>query len=501
MGAPLDDRQTDVRGSVEFANVRGLLSVGYIGSWYDNSIPLVKFDNPLRATDISGGPSAGQAALWPTNTSASVNLNGSYKLPARSRANAFISFGRWTQDEQLAPPTVNTALVAPPLERASADAKANILSMVYGFNSRPIQNLWLNAKYRYYDYDNETAHFESTALVGDWALGTALWENEPGGFTRHNLDLDASFSPIDYLALGVGYGHEKADRTFRIYETTNDNVFRVTADSRGSQYLSLGVKYEHSSREGSGFEAHLLEEVGEQPETRHYDIANRKRDRFTTIVSVIPVSLLALNASVGHGQDDYDETGFGLRDSESNSWSVGFDLTPNEIVGVGVNYSSEKYTANQYSRTASPPPSPQFDDPTRDWWTDSKDTVKTFTTSLDLLKALPRTDIRVGYDLSDGKATYVYGAASLSTIFPTTPLQQLTPLKNRLSTAHADVQYFVRPNVALGVVYWYEDYAVSDFSQGPETMNALNQPNSIYSGYLQRDYTAHTAWLRVAYLW
>jgi hypothetical protein len=71
------------------------------------------------------------------------------------------------------------------------------------------------------------------------------------------------------------------------------------------------------------------------------------------------------------------------------------------------------------------------------------------------------------------------------------------------------VQYFVRPNVALGLAYWYEDYAVKDFAMGETTLNALNPANgttnvfasTIYSGYLYRPYTAHTVWLRMSYLW
>ena len=90
--------------------------------------------------------------------------------------------------------------MAPPLERTTAETKANITSMVYSLNSRPTEIVWLNAKYRYYDYDNKTALFEADQLVGDWALGTAIWENEPSSMKRHNLDLDASIAASRYLS-------------------------------------------------------------------------------------------------------------------------------------------------------------------------------------------------------------------------------------------------------------------------------------------------------------
>ena len=502
LGVPMDQRTTDMKAFVEYANARGLVSAGVNASWFVNNIPTVRFDNPLRFTDISGGPSQGVAATWPSNTLVSFMVNGSYKLAARTSAVAAISIGRANQDEPFVSPTSNTALVAPPLTRASADASANIVSMVYSLNSRPIENVWLNARYRYYDYANRTPHYETVALVGDWQLGTAHWEAEPLSVKRQTIDLDASFTPVTYLAVGVGYGREDADRTFRIFENTAEDIFRVSVDSTGNAYFTMRVKYEVSNREGSGFEAHLLEDVGEQPDTRHFDVANRERNRVTGILTLTPTSWLNLNGSIGTGHDDYKGTGFGLRDSRTRSYGMGFDVMPHETVNFGVSYERDKYTANQYSRTANPAPNTQFDDPRRDWWIDSNDLVHTVTASVDLLKAIPRTDIRLGYDLSDGKASYVYGLRPDQTVFTTVALAQLAPLRNRLTGGRAEVQYFLRSNIGLGVAYWYEDYDVEDFALNPTTINTLNIGTAtLYSGYLYRPYTAHTTSLRLTYLW
>jgi MtrB/PioB family decaheme-associated outer membrane protein len=511
-GVPTDDRTTDVSGVVEYANAKGLLSFGYEGSWYDNKIPFIQFDNPMRAVDAVSNTSIGQAAMWPTNSSFAVNMNGSYKLAKRTRASVGVSIGRWNQDETLPAMTVNTALVSAPLERATAETKADIKSVVFNFNSRPVNNVWLTARYRYYDYANKTPHFSAeNAIIGDWAVTTQHHEIEPSSFLRKNLDLDASFTPFDYLAFGVGYGREDADRTWRIFEKTAEDTFRVTVDSTGNDYFTVRAKYESSSRSGSGFDGHLLDEVGEQPGMRHFDIADRDRTRFTTSFSVTPVSFLNLNAAVGTGKDDYTDTGFGLRDSDNRNWSAGFDIIPAETVTFGFNYGYEKFTANQYSRTANPlsATDQSFNDPTRDWWIDSDDVVKTISASLDMIKTLPRTDIRLSYDMSDGEATYVYGMKPEQKVFTTTPLRQLAPIENRLTGGKADVQYFVRPNIALGVAYWYEDYKVQDFALGDTTLNRLDARNgstnafasTFYSGYVYRPYKAHTGWLRMTYLW
>jgi MtrB/PioB family decaheme-associated outer membrane protein len=511
-GVPLDDRTTDLNGVLEFANTKGLFSVGYTGSWYNQNVPLVRFDNPLRAVDISAGPSAGQLAWWPTNSSFSVNANGAYNLAKRTRASVGVSIGRWSQDEAIPPMTVNTALVSPSLERSSVEGQADIKSVVFNLNSRPTEMVWLNAKYRYYDYANKTPHFESVnAIIGDWAAGTQIHETEPASFSRKTLDLDASISPVAHLGFGAGFTREDSDRTYRIFEKTEENTFRVTMDSTGNQYVTVRAKFEHSKRTGSGFEEHLLEEVGEQPETRHYDVADRKRDRFSTSVSVMPVEQFSLNGSVSTGRDDYDETGFGLRDNKNDAWSVGFDVNPSDIVSFGLNYGHEKYTAYQYSRTSNPLPNTTFLDPTRDWSIDQDDTVKTFAANLDLMKALPKTDIRLSYDLSDGEATYVYGGPAITnpSVFSTVQLQQLAPITNKLTNFRADMQHFIRPNVALGFVYWYEEYKVEDSAFSTDTINVPNPANgttnvfasTIYSGYLYRPYKGNSFSLRMSYLW
>jgi hypothetical protein len=150
-----------------------------------------------------------------------------------------------------------------------------------------------------------------------------------------------------------------------------------------------------------------------------------------------------------------------------------------------------------------------FNDPTRDWWDDQTDKVKTVSASLDVLRALPKTDLRFGYDLSDGKATYVYSLKPEQRVFTTIPLTQLPPLKNKLTDTRVDLTHYVRENLALGIGYWYESYQVDDFALNSSTIETLNPVNrtsgafaaTIYSGYLYRNYTAHTGFLRMSYLW
>ena len=52
-----------------------------------------------------------------------------------------------------------------PLDRPTADANARVTATAYTFNSRPVQHLWLNARFRSYDFDNRTPVFQVPTTV------------------------------------------------------------------------------------------------------------------------------------------------------------------------------------------------------------------------------------------------------------------------------------------------------------------------------------------------
>lgn len=514
MPVPVNDRTTDLRTKLEWANQRGLLAVGYDASWYGQHNSSFTFDNPQRVADsATAGPAFGRAALTPSNSVNTFSVNGSYKLPNRSRATAAISYGMMNQNESLLPNTTNTALVGvAALPRASAEAKVNVLSTVFGFNARPTRDLWLNAKFRYYDYNNKTESFTNTVVPGDFAIGV-LETSAPTAFDRKTFDADASYSPLKFLDVGAGYTYEGstnhiANETVqgRIYSSTGENTFRVLANSTGSQYVMARVKYERSNRTGNELDLDMLTELGEQPGIRHFDIAPRDRNRVTGTFTVTPKPIFDVNASIFYGHDKYPETTYGLQDNKNNGYTVGFDVVPNAIVNFGLNVGQEKYDTYQTSRTSNPAPDPTFTDARRDWNDTINDKVNTFSVNLNLVKAIRKTDIRFGYDVSDGNTNYTYGLVANTTL--TAPVQYGTQPKNRLDVGKVDVQYFVRQNLALGVAYWYENWKVQDFALDPAVIDTLivrnpanNALTGFYTGYANAPYKANTFFVRMRYLW
>jgi len=180
-------------------------------------------------------------------------------------------------------------------------------------------------------------------------------------------------------------------------------------------------------------------------------------------------------------------------------------------VSLGASYGYEKYTALQASRTANPlpdntvaflnDPTQQFNDPRRDWSDNSADKVKTLDASIDLIKVIPKTDIKVGYNYSRAESTYVYGLAANTVV--AAPLQ-LPAVTNELQRATADGRYFLTKHLALGMVYWFDKYAVNDFALNPLPGGLalpVANPALMMLGYTFRPYTANTFMGRFTYLW
>ena len=505
LSAPVDTRTTDVGSSLEWANARGMIRIGYLGSWFTNRQPTLVWDNPLKYTDstdatsyVTGaGGAQGQEAMWPDNTQQGVTTAGSAALPGRTRMTAAMTTGLWNQNQALLPVTINSAIGNIPLPRPTADAQARTMAFNYTLTSRPSDSIWLTARYRYYDFDNRTAVFHPEQFVVMDQTAHPGVPTVPISYHRQNADFDASITPLAFAAFRVGYSRNDDAHPTRIYASTAEDVYRASVDTTSFGMVTLRGIFERSQRRGAGFDEEKLLEAGEQTELRHFDVADRDRDRVTALVQVSPHKTFGLTASYGTGRDRYPESGFGLRDADSKAYSVGADVTAGKTVYATGTYTLETNTALQNSRTALPN-TPEVYDPRRDWSIDSDDRTETIGGSLDMIRLVPRTELRFGYDYTKSRATYLHQQPADSVIAPLLPLP---PVRNQIETLTGDVRYFLTKKVAVGATYWYDRYAVDDFAQDDSTLKALALPGALYLGSLFRPYEARTGSLRLIVIW
>lgn len=518
---PIDTRTTDARFEIEWARGGSLARLNYDGSWFQNDIERLVWDNPIRISDTTSpsayvagnGTSTGRMSLWPSNQMHTVGATGSMALPRRSRLTGTVAFGASFQDEEILPHTINTAIAPIELPRERAGAEARILIGNLLFTSRPWRQVGFTAKYRLHDRDNNTPHFDVDQRVRLDQVREPFDPNNLGkegpefySTRRQNVDLEASYTPLRHTQVRVGYANILTDRTFRIYEETSEHTVRAAVDTTGHPLVSFRGQVERSTRRGDDFNPLALAEAAEQPGMRHFDIANRNRTRVTGMVNVTPIAFAGVNAAVTVGNDDFPDSPFGLRDNDHQIYTLGGDLTT-ALAELSVSYANERYDTFQLSRQASP--GPEFTDPRRDWGLDAGERVHSVLSSIELPALIPRTWARLSYDYSRSKTQYDYqlGSPGVDRTLPegsavTTlpPVTQLPPVFNEIHSARLDTRYFLTRQVAVGFVYWYERYRVRDYALGDETIRRIDLPNGLLMYYRYRPYRANSFWARLTYL-
>jgi MtrB/PioB family decaheme-associated outer membrane protein len=501
---PIDQRTTNVGTGVEWANAQGMVRVHWDGSWHSNAVDTLVWDNPLRITDATAGPAQGRMAMWPSNTFHTISTAGAIKLPARSRLVGTVAMGWARQNDPLVPHTINGALVSPSLPRASAEARGQTASTYLSFTSRPINRVTISARHRFQQFDNDTEAFERGGGVSyDTTVRAGLDGPHFYSISRSTLDLDVT-TAVGPGAFKLGYGRQDGERTARHWENTTEQGWRTSYDVVGSGPYSVRALYEHTVRDGDGLDTHILEEAGEQVSMRHFDIAERDRDRVSVIVTAAPRATFDVIGSVAFGQDEYTHGGIGLRDNSHRVISAGVNVTPRESIGAGLSYSYEEYDALLSNRQATSL-TQAFDLATR-WDMDTDDRAHNVLAHLDLPQLFERTDVRVTYDFSNSRTTFVYGLPAGSTL--AVP-EALPPVRHREHRAEFGLTREVTANWSFGVEYWFHRYDVEDFALGGEIDQGIAFPivepgqtgpvTTVLLNYLYRPFRGHTAMLRAGY--
>lgn len=517
---PLENRTNDFSLGASWAGAKAMFRVGWDGSWFNNDIQSIRWDNPIRITDFNNGqplyivcpegtppppsgpwdcsgyingngPAFGTMTTAPSNSMNVFSATGFYRMPGRTTVNGTLQFTSQTQDESLIPWTSNPVIATAAtytafphlatLPRATADAGAKGTNVLFNLNSRPLRFIGFQARYRYNERDVNTPQFDATEYVRFDAVPEEIEEGFSHQYdtTRQTFDANALFSLTGWGGLRVGYGHDAYERHGRGFDESGEDTFRVSFDTVWNRVFSIRASFDVSSREGEGFvETGTDYEEGPggtQPTLRYYDEGDRDRRRASILLNVNPGDVVNFYVSYAGGRDEYgvgagapvsrpDEL-FGLQEAEVTAWTLGFNVYPREGVTLGANYGREEFSSTQKSRNANPAPDPSWDDPARDWFLDNDEDVDNFNLYLDL-SAFKDVEIRAGYDYSESDNGFNHYGPRINALRALSPPQSI-PLPNVTNTWQrltADLKYFFTARAGLGVGYYFEKLDIEDFN-------------------------------------
>jgi hypothetical protein len=506
------------------------------------------WDNPWRAVDSTdpsayqspssssiNGPKTGLLALPPSNQAWNVSGGTTLRFGPRTRLTADLQFGQWEQNEQqFIPYTSNTAIVTPSGERAidatlpatTLGGKIDVFALNGFLTSRVTDNVRLNARYRFYQNENNTPRirFEEGYVRFD-----AAWEDIPRisvpyGFDSNYLDVYGTFDVGRMLGFEVGYKWNKIARVFRESEHTAENTARAAADLRFGAGVLVRALYEFGSREYDDYDGPLGEDASflepgapaNLTTLRRYDQANRDRNRAGAQVQWTPDSgLVSLSASYYLNEDDYDDapvpcqdatpadlafcpggnqTPLGLMKAKYETFSLDADVSPSDKVTVYGFYSREDVFNYQTGRQSGA--TINFN-PTSDWTSTVDDKVDTLGAGANFTLVPEKwfLDFFYRYQKVDGDNAITAGEALRPAA--TNPAQSIPEYDDtKIGFLSSQLRYAFAEDWTIGLGAFWEDYEVVDTQTGQVL---YYMPSSFFTNANNGDYQSWAGWLNLSY--
>lgn len=412
---PIEHTVHDFRIGGTWAKENWQLQFGYVLSIFQNDLTGVQADNPCSGAVAPAGCAAGDAgaaaptrglvSLPPDNMAHTFTINGGVNLPWwRTRLTGNFSYSLQFQNQDFLGHTINPTLAANPslaLPQKSLNGNVQTLLLNIGAVSRPIRNVTLSAKYRLFDYSDNSDEITFPALVLDDR------SISPGRFVgrfdwqRQNADAEARWQVRPQVALTIGGGWERWNRNdHREVPDSDEPYAKAAIDLTPFDWLTARVTYRPSFRRISNYNtrAHAEHVVADEDPAalsqgqsvllRKFDEAERNRQKVDVTLQIMPLETLSITPTASYVFDDYlskppvDPAG-GRHDflgmQEQVGWTAGVDMAwaPVERVQLSLGYMHESYYRKLESRSRPVVGGFALDFSDYDWISNITDTIDT----------------------------------------------------------------------------------------------------------------------------
>lgn len=511
---PIDNDTWTIKLVAEFAKESYLLNATYYYQHFDNQEGALLFDNPFRADNAVGGPTQGLIDLAPDNHYQNVSVSGSYSaLPLNSRLSVNAARGWMRQDDDLPPFTVNSALTNPidyadsdNLPASEADVKVDTTLVNAKLTARPFDFMHVNAKFRYYDYDNKTdkvlfpdGYVETDAYAETPQLGAPI-STLPTSYDKTRGDLNLGFDIWSRTRLNLDYAYDRTNRDNREVDKQTANIFGGSIDTSPVDWSDWRASYERTDTDIDGYDFDIYlksgQDLNQLPGLRKYTQADVIVDKFQLLANIYPVEPLAFSGSVIYAKHDFHNSSYGLTDADYFCWSIDGDYTLTDRLHLNAFYAFEKYDNKQKA-------SGEFDEDgdgistVTDWQAKGIDDVNTFGGGLKWAIVSERLDLDLKYSYSkvNGKIEFSVPNGSVPSFDDAND--------STLQTLDAKLNYNIWGGYYLTLGYLWEKFDYNDYNRdgftNVPTDESGNFNGAVLADSLWEDYDAKIVYLKMMY--
>ncbi len=307
---PIDYFNNTVKVMAGYGKKHWGVQLGYTGSFLQNNINALLFDNPFATADvpvltfapgasgctgaarcsIGAVPARGQVDLYPGNHAHYLNFAGAFDLGKYVRVMGTVNPGWLRQNDAFLPYSANSQIFFPDstgaltipattlslLPAASLNGQKQTLAMNWTLIANPVKNVQFAAKYRHYDYNNNTPVFTLMPILGDTigANAAATAQLTPGdptvtsgsgstqttlgrsnpGFNKKTFEVSGDWFLAKRSSVKVGWEGEWFDRTHRDAAHSFENSVFAAADLSPHKDLLFRFAYRRSNRKPDMYE-------------------------------------------------------------------------------------------------------------------------------------------------------------------------------------------------------------------------------------------------------
>jgi hypothetical protein len=540
-----------VQVMTEFDRRRWAAQVGYNGSFFQENVPSMIFDNPFATADvpvqiiapgtsgctgtanctISSVPAHGQRALYPSNHANYVNFATLLNFGKHTHVMGMVSPGWLRQNDRFLPYTANTAITGlAALPAVSLNGNKQTLAMNWTAVTK-LKFIELEAKYRHYDYNNNTQVLQLTPVEGDviGANSTATGQAAPAatdtggrsnpGFNRHTIEVSAASYFGKRSSAKVGWEGEWFDRSHRDVERSFESTIFGNVDYSPSRAFLLRVSGRHQDRTPEEYQDEEASDpatgaeipctsnstvfTAEQRCHRRYDEAARILDR-GDVMAQYDFRQWSFTGSFQTIQQDFNRAGGSNSPTPLNfvpgttspyylygalkdlSWIYSFDTSYafSSAASAFVEYTHEDYHKRMISRSRTPASGTQTiltcngcDTANNDWESIYHDKFDTYAAGLDFFIAKrfwfsPYYSLSSGMGLVNTRAlgnSGITSGANQFTLTGTSTPENYPETTTRIHEGIAVFKYKLTKNLMPKFEYRYQQFDNRDYQTSPMT--------------------------------
>ena len=551
---PIDYVTKTLRAMTEYGKRNWTIQLGYNGSFFKSNIKSLLFDNPFATADIpvqlippgngcsvsapavncsiAAVPAHGRQSTYPDNHANYLNFAGAFNAGKHVRVMGSGSNGWLRQNEAFLPYTANSAITGlAPLPAAGLNGQKQTLAMNWTAVSKLGKNIQLEAKYRHYDYNNNTATFDLTPIAGDTigANTTSTGQAAPTpadtvgrsnpGFNRKTLEFSGNYFFAKRSSAKLGWESEWFDRSHRDVAHSLENTVFAAVDYSPVRDLLLRVSGRHQDRKPDEYQDDAASDpvsgaeipctstsfvfTEEQRCHRRFDEAARILNRGDVMLQY-DLGRFSFGGTFQTIQSDFNRRGGSNSPVPLNfiaantrpyflygamndlSWIYSYDTTYtfSPAISVFAEYTRENYYKRMISRNRTPTSGNATiltcggcDTANNDWESTTRDFFDTFAGGLDIYLG-SRFWFSPYYSLASGKGNVFSRALGDPTILSgkdqfvltgTSMPESYPETTTRIHEVAAVFKFKLNSNLMPKVEYRYQQFDNRDYQTSPMT--------------------------------